>query len=355
MSLNNLREQIDAIDNELVSLLNRRAEVSLQVGKQKASEPNVRIFAPERERDVIQRILALHNNGALPKEALVAIYREIISASIALQRPITVAYWGPAGTFTHIAALQRFGSSALFHDASNIPAIFGEVERGLADFGVVPVENSTEGVVNYTLDMFHETELKICAEIYVNIAHHLVSHAKSIADIKRLYTFSQPQGQCKRWLETHLPNVTLVETMPTSRAAERAAADPEGAGISTDKAAEIYGVPILQPHIEDNPNNRTRFLVVGRNEPPQTGRDKTSVLFAVKNAPGSLGRALRAFEDHNVNLSMIASRPTRNVSWEYVQFADFQGHEKDEPVQRALAELRTHSIYVNVLGSYPEG
>jgi len=355
MSLSNLREQIDSIDEQLVALLNRRAELSIEVGKSKAGDPNPRIFAPERERDILNRLQALHGDGALPKEALIAIFREIISASISLQRPITIAYWGPPGTWTHVAARKRFGSSALYHDCPSIAEVFGEVERDRVDFGVVPVENSTEGVVNSTLDMFHDSKLKICAEVYVPIEQNLLTHAEKLSDVRRLYTFGQPLSQCRRWVDTNLPGVEIIEVMPTSKAAERAASDPEGAAIATKQASEVYGVPVRYTQIDDNPNNRTRFIVIGRNEPPPTGQDKTSILFAVKNEPGSLGRALRAFEAQNVNLTMIASRPSRNAAWEYVQFADCQGHEQDIAVQQTLDLLRVHSIYTTVLGSYPEG
>ena len=355
MSLEDLRLKIDSLDEQIVRLLNDRAEVSVQVGKQKADDKSARFFAPERERDMIGRLLNLQQNGPLPKDALLAIYREIISASIALQKPITIAYWGPSGTFTEMAAVSRFGSSAGYFDCAGISDVFGEVERGRADYGVVPVENSTEGVVNYTLDMFHETTLKICAEIFVTITQNLLTHAKSLGEIQRLYTGPQPLAQSRRWLDQHLPNVEIIEVLPTSKAAERAAADPQGAAIAPKRSSEVYGVPMLFESIEDSPHNRTRFLVIGRNEPPPTGRDKTSAIFAVKNEPGSLGRALRAFEAHNVNLTMVATRPARNTAWEYVQFVDFQGHEADAPVKLALDALRTHTIYVNVLGSYPEG
>ncbi len=355
MSLEDLRLKIDGIDAQIVRLLNDRAEVSLEVGRQKAENKSARYFAPERERDMIGRLLELHGSGPLPKDALLAIYREIISASIALQKPMTVAYWGPSGTFTEMAAMSRFGSSASYYDCAGIADVFGEVERGRADYGVVPVENSTEGVVNYTLDMFHDTPLKICAEIFVLIVQNLLTHAKSLSEIQRLYTGPQPLAQCRRWLDEHLPNVEIIEIMPTSKSAERAAADPLGAAIAPKRSSEVYGVPMLFESIEDSPHNRTRFLVIGRNEPPPTGRDKTSALFAVKNEPGSLGRALRAFETFGVNLTMVATRPARNTAWEYVQFVDFQGHENDEPVKLALEALRAQSIYVNVLGSYPEG
>ncbi len=313
MSLEDLRLKIDSIDSQIVRLLNDRAEVSLEVGRQKAENKSARYFAPERERDMIDRLLELHGSGPLPKDALLAIYREIISASIALQKPMTVAYWGPPGTFTEMAAMSRFGSSASYYDCAGIADVFGEVERGRADYGVVPVENSTEGVVNYTLDMFHDTPLKICAEIFVLIVQNLLTHAKSLGEIQRLYTGPQPLAQCRRWLDEHLPNAEVIEVMPTSKSAERAAADPQGAAIAPKRSSEVYGVPMLYESIEDSPHNRTRFLVIGRNEPPPTGRDKTSALFAVKNEPGSLGRALRAFETHNVNLSMIATRPPPNT------------------------------------------
>lgn len=355
MSLDDLRTHIDDVDAQLVALLNRRAELSLEVGRRKAaSSDKVRYFAPERERDIFARLEQLHGGGALPKDALRAIFREIISASIALQKPMTVAYWGPPGTFTEMASLQRFGSSSLYHDCRTIADVFGEVERDRADYGVVPVENSTEGVVPYTLDMFHETSLKICAEVYVTIVQNLISHAPSLDKIARLYVGPQPLAQCRRWVDGHLPGVEIIEVMPTSKSAERAASDPDGAAIVPRKAAEIYAVPLLAEHVEDSPHNRTRFLVIGRNEPPPTGRDKSSLLFAVKNEPGSLGRALRAFETHGVNLTMIATRPAKNTAWEYVQFVDLQGHELDKPVKAALDDLQKQSIYVHVLGSYPE-
>lgn len=355
MSLQNLREQIDSIDDEIVELLNKRSELSVEVGKNKANDANARYFAPERERDLLQRLLQKHPHSPLTKDALTAIYREIISASISLQKPITVCFWGPRGTFTEMASRQRFGSSAKFVDANSIPDVFSEVEHGHADYGVVPVETSTEGVVPYTLDMFHETSLKICAEIVMTVHQNLLTHASSLTEIKRLYTFAQPLAQCRRWVETKLKDVEIIEVMPTTKCAQRASEDPEGAAIVAKAASEVYGVPLLYENIEDSVNNRTRFLVVGRNEPPATGRDKTSVLCAVKNEPGSLGRALRSFEVNNVNLSMIASRPTKNAPWEYVQFMDVQGHVSDDAVSAALTELRTHAIYVNVLGSYPEG
>lgn len=357
MSLNDLREQIDQIDSQLVELLNQRAEVSLEVGRRKAGTPETRWFAPEREREVFKNLedKLAQTSAALPKDALHAIYREILSISRELQKPLTIAYYGPAGTFTHLAATLQFGSSATMLSAMSFADVFSTVEHERADFGIIPVENSIEGVVPYTLDALQLTNLKICSERYVPIVQNLLSKADSLAKIERLYTGGpQPLGQCRQWIAANLAGAEMIDVMPTARAAQRAAEDPAGAAIAPALCADIYDVPILVEHIEDDPRNTTRFVVVGRNEPPPTGRDKTSILFAVKNEPGSLARALRAFEDAGVNLTLITSRPSKHTPWDYVQFVDLQGHEKDEPVKKALAELKTHSLFVTVLGSYPE-
>jgi len=357
MSLNDLREQIDQIDNELVELLNKRAEVSLEVGRRKANTPETRWFAPEREREVFKNLEAKldQTSAALPKEALHAIYREILSVSRALQKPLTIAYFGPAGTFTHLAATIKFGSSSSMMPVNSPADVFSAVEHERADFGIIPVENSIEGVVTHTLDALQLTNLKICAELYVPIVQNLLSKADSLAKIERLYTGGpHPLGQCRQWLAANLSGAELIEVMPTARAAQRAADDPAGAAIAPALCSEIYDVPILVEHIEDDPRNTTRFVVVGHNEPPTTGRDKTSVLFAVKNEPGGLARALRAFEEAGVNLTLITSRPSKHTPWDYVQFVDTQGHEKDAPVKNALAELKKHSLFVTILGSYPE-
>jgi len=232
--------------------------------------------------------------------------------------------------------------------------VFSAVEHHRADYGVIPVENSTEGIVSYTLDTLQKTTLRVCAEVYVPITQNLLSIAPNLQSIKRLYTGPQPHAQSRQWLDQHLPTVEYIEVMPTSRSVERAKDDPEGAAIAPALASQIYDVPLLVEHIEDDPRNTTRFLVVGYNDPPPTARDKTSILFAVKNEPGALARALRAFEEANVNLTLITSRPSKHTPWEYIQYIDMQGHEKDHNVQTGINTLKAESLFVQVLGSYPE-
>ncbi len=356
MSLNDLRVQIDECDRELVRLLNRRSELSIEVGQRKSSEENSRWFAPERERAVYEQLEAIlaEAGGALPKSALHAIYREILSSSRALQRPLTIAFWGPEGTYTHIAAMNKFGSSSIFKACDTIVDVFSAVEHEQADYGVIPVENSTEGIVHYTLDNLQRTSLHVCAEVFVRINHNLITRAAQLSDIERVYTGPQPLAQCREWLSKHLPQVEFVDALPTTKAVERAATDPQGAAIASTLAAQLYDMPILRDHIEDDARNTTRFLVVGFNDPPPTGRDKTSVIFAVRNEPGGLARALRNFEEEGVNLTMITSRPAKHTPWEYVQFIDLQGHVSEESVKKALVRLDEHCITITVLGSYPE-
>jgi chorismate mutase/prephenate dehydratase len=356
MSLDEIRKQIDATDEELVRLLNRRAELSIEVGKAKAGQPNSRWYAPEREREVFEKLEAMlaKAGAALPKADLQAIYREILSSSRTLQHELSIAYWGTPGTYTHMAATGRFGSSSKFISCETIVDVFETVEHERADYGVIPVENSTEGIVHYTLDNLQQTSLRVCAEIYVRIHHNLISHAADLAQIERVYTGPQPLAQCRQWLSRNLPQVDFVEALPTTKAVERAKTDPEGAAIGSDLAASIQDVPILVEHIEDDARNTTRFLVVGHNDPPPTGRDKTSVIFAVRNEPGGLARALRFFEDEAVNLTMITSRPAKHTPWEYVQFVDLTGHISQDPVKQALAKLKEHCLSVTILGSYPE-
>lgn len=350
-SLPEIRRDIDALDSRLVELLSQRARLAIEVGEIKGKDQKP-FFTPEREREIYETLERL-NPGPLQNRQLTAIFREIISAARAAEKPLEVAFWGPAGTFTHMAALQTFGSSTTFQAVDSIQDVFLAVEHGHADYGVVPVENSYAGVVPETLDMFPQTNVKICAETYVDIHHHLVTIAPDLDVVKRVYAGPQPAQQCRRWLRANLPNAEIVETMPTAKAAQKALTDPYGAAIANRLGAETVGIPILFDHIEDNPQNRTRFLVVGYNEPAKTGRDKTSLMFNLRNRPGELYRALGAFDKEGVNLMMIESRPAQRASFEYIFYCDCSGHRTDPHLQAAIETLKGYTLETTILGSYP--
>lgn len=355
MRIDDHRRRIDALDVEIVRLLNERAECARLIGESKARADRI-AYVPDRERQVLERVSAC-NTGPLSDTALHFIYREIISACRALERPMTVAYWGPPASNTHVAARQRFGAQAEFLETGSVTEVFNQVQRGKADFGVVPVENSTEGVIAHTLDMFLQCDLQIGSEIYVPIQHNLLSNASSLEKLKRVYTMFQATAQCREWIESQLGHVELVEATTTARGAALAAQDPEAGAIANLAAAEYYGLNVLAEHIEDNPRNRTRFWVIGRIQPPPSGRDKTSILFSVRHEPGALAHALAAFERYKVSLTFIESRPTKQTPWEYVFFVDVQGHTEEGPdnaLQKALAQLKKLCLFVRVLGSYPE-
>jgi chorismate mutase/prephenate dehydratase len=352
MSIDDIRKEIDRIDKELVELLNKRAECAQEVGKLKKTNTES-IFAPEREIQVLSRVLS-HNSGPLADKTVAAVYREIISACRALEKPITVAYFGQAGSYTHIASIQRFGDSTGFIPAETIPDVFNIVERKEANYGTVPVENSTEGIVSHTLDMFLLSDLRICAEIFAPISHNLLSAGTELSTIKRVYSMPQAIAQCRNWLRMHLPGVEVLEVSSTAKAAQLCQGFPSSAAVASDLAAREYGLNIVADAIEDNPHNRTRFLVIGYSKPNPSGKDKTSIVFSVPHRSGSLYKAISIFDSENINMTMIESRPTKQMPWEYVFFIDIQGHEKDEPVQRALSKLGGEALFVRVLGSYPE-
>lgn len=352
MSLSDLRQQIDTLDNEILERLSQRAELAQQVGAGKVKTASS-FFAPERERQIFERLTS-ENPGPLPAQAIRAIWREIISASRALESPISAAYLGPAGTFSHRAALDKFGTSSELKPVDTIPDVFAAVERGDVAYGIVPVENSTEGVVPYTLDMFAKTPLKVCAEVFVPVTHNLATRVSNVKNAKRLYAHPQSLAQSRGWLRENLPGVEVVEVTSNSKAAQMARLDSESAAITTDIASELYEVPLVATHIEDSPHNRTRFLVIGNNNPKPSGRDKTSIFFSVRHKAGALLHAMAAFDAHSINLTMIESRPTKQMPWEYVFFIDFQGHVQEETVMEALKQLETESLFVTVLGSYPE-
>lgn len=350
-TLDELRQAIDAIDGQLVDLLNQRAELAQQVGLVKGKD-RTPFYTPEREY-AIYRSLEKQNPGPLQHRQLVAVFREIISAARAAERAMAVAYWGPPGTFSHMAALETFGRSTDMLAKDSIQDVFLAVEHGHADYGIAPIENSTAGVVPETLDMFPQTNVKICAETFVHIRHHLASRAPSEADVKRVYAGPQPAGQCRRWLRARVPNAEIVETTPTSRAAQKAIEDPHGAAIVNSLILETIQLPVLADHIEDNPQNYTRFVVLGYNEPRKTGRDKTSLMFSLRNRPGELYNLLGAFVQHGVNLTMIESRPAPRASFEYIFYADCTGHRTDEHVATAIDAVKKLALETTVLGSYP--
>lgn len=352
MSLPEWRKEIDRIDEQVLQLLNRRAELAQQIGHAKSSVRS-HYFTPEREHTVFKRLLSL-NKGPLEAVAVRAIYREVISACRALEKPLSVAFLGPEGTFSHLASIAKFGTSSHFVPVDSIADVFAQVERSNSDYGIVPVENSWAGVVPETLDTFMNSNLRVVSEVFQSITHNLLTRCESLEAVKRLYSHFQPLAQCRQWLRQHLPNVEEIEASSTSKAAELSAQDPGSAAIATVLAAERYDLPILCAHIEDNPTNRTRFLVLGYNEPEPTGRDKTSLMFSVHNRAGELVHALNAFEKYDVNLTMIESRPTKVAAWQYVFYVDVQGHTRDDSITKAIHLLKEHSLFVRVLGSYPE-
>ena len=351
MDLGDWRSRINNIDNQILTLLNQRAEAALQIGdlKRRQEAPS---YVPEREAEVVSR-LTTTGGGPLPAEAIAAVWREILSACRALEAPLTVAYLAPPGTFTHQAARERFGDAADYRPSRTIAATFDDVERGRVQFGVVPVENSTDGAVNVTHDRLVDTDVQICGELTLEIAQHLLSRATDLADVKRVLSHPQGLGQCRTWLAEHLPEVPQEETASTAGAVELAAADPGIAAIASDLAGRLYGVPILRRRIEDNRHNATRFLVLGRRASGPSGRDKTSILFAMPNQPGALYRILEPFARSGLNLTKIESRPAKRMPWEFVMFVDFEGHRETPVVAAALSEAAERTVYLKILGSYP--
>jgi chorismate mutase/prephenate dehydratase len=349
--LSELRRQIDAIDDQILELLNRRAGVVIEVGRAKAGEQK-EFYVPSREQAIYERLTAA-SAGPFPKEAIRRVFREIISASLSLEQPMKVAFLGPQATFTHVAAMQQFGFSAQLVPQKSIPAVFDEVLRGRAHYGVVPVENSTEGVVSHTLDMFMESDLKINAEILLGISHDLLSRSGRLEEVRKVVSHPQALAQCRKWLEENLPDIPLVDVASTALAAQMAAEDETAAAVASEMAATLYGLQVLKPKIEDNPNNFTRFLVIGTKTPERSGRDKTSVMFSTKDEPGILYRMLEPFSKRCINLSKIESRPMKKKAWEYIFFLDMEGHIAEEGVSAAIEELRGYCQFLKVLGSYP--
>lgn len=352
MDLTDLRAQIDELDRQIVEMLNRRASIAVEIGRRKDAS-TAAIYAPDRERGVMENVVA-SSQGPLPPKSLRSIYREIISSTRALEKPVVVAYWGPPSTNTHLASIYKFGSATTFVAEDTIPDVFEEVERREADFGVVPIENSIEGIVHHTLDMFLRTDLRICAEIYLQISHCLLSPAASLDEVKKIYSNPVATAQCRRWLTSRMRGVEIVAASTTARAAQMARDDPESGAIANSLAAEEYGLNILANHIEDNPANKTRFLAIGAIQPKPSGRDKTSIVVSVPHRSGALLTALEVFAKLGLNLTMIESRPTKLLPWEYVFYIDAQGHQSEEQMAAAIERLGECATFVKVLGSYPE-
>ena len=352
MDLESLRKQIDAVDLEIIERLNARVRLSSEVGQAKQKQ-GANTYVPSREEAIFERLLAV-NPGPLTPVALKAIYREIISASVALQKELAIAYLGPEGTFTHQAALKNFGSSLRFQACATIPDVFTAVERGEADHGVVPIENSTEGAVFHSLDMLVETELKVVAQVFLPIEHCLISK-EPLEKIRVIYSRDQALGQCRDWLRRSLPAAQTEAMDSTSAAVLRAKETPGAAAIASRLAADMHGVPVVVAGIQDKADNVTRFLVLGKNVSPPLGqgRDKTSLVFSLNDQPGALMRALEPFSARGVNLSKIESRPSRQKAWHYYFFIDCLGHWEDPVIQEAVAALRSECPFVKWLGSYP--
>jgi chorismate mutase / prephenate dehydratase len=354
MTLPEIRQKIDALDEELLRVLNERADLVHEVGVVKRAD-GTEIYAPEREEKLL-RALAAKNaelGGRLPEKAIRAIYREIMSASLALEKDLAIAYFGPEATNTHQAARSKFGASVRYTPQVSIADVFDVVARGNADYGVVPIENSTEGAVNHTLDVFMDSELRICAQILMKIENHLVAKIPR-AQIRKIYSHPQVFGQCRNWLRLNLPDVDLIEVSSTPRAAELAASEPGAAAITGKMAAEYHSLEILAPAIQDIATNTTRFLVIGRTASPPTGDDRTAIMFCVQDKPGALFHALEPFNRLKISMSKIESRPSKRKAWEYFFFVDIDGHAGEENVKAAIDELEKHCTFVKILGTYPK-
>lgn len=356
MDLGPLRDQIDALDRQLVELINRRLACAAEIGKIKRSTGG-EIYVPEREDAVFRKVCA-QNQGPIKNEALRAIYREIMSAAIALEKPLLVAYLGPEATNTHAAAMKKFGASVDYHAMATIADIFTAVEKGEADLAVIPIENSTEGSVRETLDSFVESELKIVGQIYLEISHALISRS-GLEQIQRVYSKDQALAQCRHWLQRHLPHAQLLEAASTSRAVQIAKEDPLAAAVAGELAAEHHGVPVVARNIQDKADNTTRFFVLGRKPagPVGQGKDVTSFIVSLGDEAaahsGALLKMLMPLAERGINLSKIESRPSKKRPWDYYFFLDVTGHHEDANMKAALAELKRFCPMVKWLGSYP--
>ncbi len=362
-TLAEIRQKIDRIDEQLLELLNARARCAEAVAEVKSSplkadeagkgtEPT--FYRPEREAQILQRVMA-ENRGPLPDAAVARLFREIISCCLSLEQVLSVAYLGPAGTYTQAAAIKHFGQFANTHSVKSIGEVFREVASARADYGVVPVENSTEGMINLTLDCLLDSTLNICSEVELPIHQALMANPDSrIEDIEAIYSHPQSLAQCREWLATHWGEVELKAVSSNAEAARLVSERTDAAAIAGEMAAEEYGLQLLARNIEDQPQNKTRFLVLGRQKVESCGNDKTSLVVSVRNEPGALYRILEPFQRHQVDLTRLESRPARSGDWSYVFFMDFNGHESDETIAQLISEIDAVADSLRVLGSYPQ-
>ncbi len=349
-SLEELRKQIDYFDERIVELLNERAKVAVKIGRIK-QQTNTPIYAPEREKAVLEKVRRL-NKGPLPDRCLEAVWREMMSGSFALEKPLKIGFLGPEGTFSHAAAAAKFGSSVEYVPLADIPSVFEEVVRGHIDYGLVPVENSIGGGVVDTLDAFLSSSARICAEVLITIHHNLLAK-EPWEKIKTIYSKPEVFSQCRKWLASTAKDRDIQPASSTSKAAEIASREPGVAAIGSTIAGELYGLHVLFENIEDNPDNITRFFVISREAAKRSGDDKTAIMFTTAHKPGALAEVLDVFKDRGINLTDIEKRPSRKASWEYYFFIDAIGHQDDEHMQAAIEEARQHCLQLTVLGSYP--
>jgi chorismate mutase/prephenate dehydratase len=355
-SLAEIRGRIDAVDRELQDLISERARLAQVVGvtKRASGTPTVEFYRPEREAEVLQSVVD-RNRGPLADEEMVRLFREIMSACLAQQQPLKIAFLGPEGTFTQQAVLKHFGHSVRGLPLASIDEVFREVESGAADFGIVPIENSTEGTVNHTADMFLISPLKICGEVELRVQQNLMGRMTGLDRVQRVCSHQQSLAQCRQWLDENLPNVERLTVASNAEAARRARDEAGTAAIAGQVAAEVYGLKVLVPGIEDRPDNTTRFLVVGRKLLERSGRDRTTLLLSGPDTsgPGALLRLLEPIARHGISMTRLESRPSRRRKWDYVFFVDLEGHVSDAPVAEALADLKQRASLCKVLGSYP--
>jgi len=354
--LTRLRESIDLLDKQLLEIISARAKCASQVGaykRENGDQDDCQFYRPEREANVLRRVAEL-NPGPLSNEEMARLIREVMSACLALERQLNIAFLGPEGTFTEEAALKHFGHSVQTSALSSISEVFREVESGAANYGVVPIENSTEGVITHTLDNFTRSPLKIVGEVELRIHHYLLSQESTLKDVTLINSHQQALAQCRKWLDSNMSTIDRESVASNAQAAVNASEKPGVAAIASRSAADKYGLNILARNIEDMPENTTRFLIIGTNTAAASGVDKTSLIVSAPNKPGALYNLLQPFARNNVSMTRIESRPSRGVNWEYVFFLDLDGHVDDKPLQQALNELAEVADMVNILGSYPK-